>query len=174
MGYSGYHLGSVFYLDACMPPPDPKLLSFQPLFYSPLTVFEVPHSAALNQQLMAEATAMRQLSEGVSVSNVDGWHSDFDLFDRKEPGCKLLCQHIRTSIEQTTRVRCCPTSTSNRPSRKSKVGSISCNRVDSIRHMNTPAGLGQAVITSMCPWETVNSVAALSFWIPGWTFTRWG
>lgn len=86
-----------------MPPPDPKLLSFQPLFYSPLTVFEVPHSAALNQQLMAEATAMRQLSEGVSVSNVDGWHSDFDLFDRKEPGCKLLCQHIRTSIEQTTR-----------------------------------------------------------------------
>lgn len=86
-----------------MQTPDPKLLSVQPLFFSPLTVFEVPHAAALNQQLLAEAAAMRQSSEGVSRSNVDGWHSEYDLFDRKEPGCKLLCQHIRKAVEQTTR-----------------------------------------------------------------------
>ncbi len=82
---------------------DLKLKSIQPLFFSPLAIFDVDGAAQLNHQLMAEATAMRAASSGLQRSNIDGWHSENDLFDRKEAGCRALCQHIKAAIEQVTR-----------------------------------------------------------------------
>lgn len=80
-----------------------KLQGMQPLFYSPLTVFELQDAATLNAQLLAEAGAIRAQSPGVERSNWHGWHSNDDFFERSEPGCRTLRQHIVEAIQLCTR-----------------------------------------------------------------------
>jgi uncharacterized protein (TIGR02466 family) len=79
-----------------------KFQGIQPLFYSPLSIFQVENSADLNSQLLAETTARRENSPGLQRSNIRGWHSEDDFFDRLEPGCRTLRGHILAAIRTCT------------------------------------------------------------------------
>lgn len=79
-----------------------QLQRFEPLFYSPLLVFQLPDAAALNQRLLAEAAAMRAASPGLERSNQNGWHSNDDFFERTEPGCVELRSHMVEAVRQAT------------------------------------------------------------------------
>lgn len=79
-----------------------QLQRFEPLFYSPLLVFQLPETAAMNKRLLAEAAAMRAASPGMERSNQNGWHSDDDFFERTEPGCVELRGHMLEAVRQAT------------------------------------------------------------------------
>lgn len=78
------------------------------LFASPLFSFRVPEAHALNVRLLAEVAALRQVDAGVGRSNLGGWHSSFDLFEREEPGCAELCGVLVAAVHQAT-LRVAPT-----------------------------------------------------------------
>lgn len=80
-----------------------KLQSVQPLFYSPLSIFEVDSAEALNRMLLTEIAGIRSHSEGLSRSNWNGWHSEDDFFQRCEPACHELRQRIVEAIRTLTR-----------------------------------------------------------------------
>lgn len=85
--------------------PSLSLRSVEPLFFSPLLVFELAHAAELNAQLKAEALARRAASKGLSRSNIEGWHSEDDFFERDgqaEPGCAALRTQIIEALRQAT------------------------------------------------------------------------
>jgi uncharacterized protein (TIGR02466 family) len=74
----------------------------QPLFYSPLTVFEVDEAKTLNKLLLEEITTHKEKSPGLDRSNWRGWHSEDDLFKRTEPGCQALCAHMLEAVQAST------------------------------------------------------------------------
>ena len=78
------------------------LQSLEPLFHSPLVTFEVPGAAALNERLIDEIAAIRAASPGVQRSNQNGWHSNDDFFERKEPACRELIAHLVEAVRQAT------------------------------------------------------------------------
>jgi len=80
-----------------------KLNSVTPAFSSPILSFTLPDAIELNQQLISEAEAMRATSKGVVRSNQQGWHSESDLFARKEEGIKKLCGHIIKAFNTATK-----------------------------------------------------------------------
>jgi uncharacterized protein (TIGR02466 family) len=80
-----------------------KLQGMQPLFYSPLTVFELQESEALNNLLLNEIALRQSNSPGLDRSNWRGWHSEDDFFLRTEPGCQSLRTHIFEALENCTR-----------------------------------------------------------------------
>lgn len=79
-----------------------KQRSLLPLFYSPLLVFEVPNSPALNQSLLRDIAPIKQSTPNVGRSNRGGWHSADDLFDRPEQSFRQLCLHIKEAIGSAT------------------------------------------------------------------------
>jgi len=80
-----------------------KLQGMQPLFYSPLTVFELEDSESLNTQLLKEIAIRKAASPGINRSNWSGWHSEDDFFARTESGCATLRNHIVEAIQLCTR-----------------------------------------------------------------------
>jgi len=80
-----------------------NLTNIHPLFFSPLLTFDLAEHLSLNHVLRAEIAHLRAASPGVQRSNVRGWHSDDDLFERKEPGLQVLCGHILNAVQQATR-----------------------------------------------------------------------
>ena len=80
-----------------------KLQGMQPLFYSPLTVFELEDAAALNSQLLSEIATLKAQSPGMERSNWRGWHSDDDFFQRSEAGFQALRSHIVEATQLCTR-----------------------------------------------------------------------
>lgn len=79
-----------------------RLDALEPLFFTPLAVFNLPDAAALNARLLEEAFALRASSDGQQRSNQNGWHSADDFFDRTEPGCSELQTHFLEAIRQAT------------------------------------------------------------------------
>jgi uncharacterized protein (TIGR02466 family) len=79
-----------------------KLQGIQPLFYSPLTVFELEKAETLKSQLLTEISVRRADSPGLDRSNWRGWHSEDDFFERTEPGCQTLRNHILEAIQICT------------------------------------------------------------------------
>ena len=82
--------------------PTIKNIGLQPLFFSPLSIFELPNSEDLNEALLKEAYQLRNQSHGLSRSNISGWHSDDDFFIRSEPCFRKLQEEIIEAIRQTT------------------------------------------------------------------------
>lgn len=80
----------------------PHLDALEPLFFAPLAAFHLPDAAGLNTTLLAEAIAMRAASPGQQRSNQNGWHSNDDFFDRREPGCRALQGHMLDAVRQAT------------------------------------------------------------------------
>jgi len=74
----------------------------QPLFYSPLSLFEVDDAQPLNSRLLAEIADRKAASAGLARSNWNGWHSEDDFFLREEPGCELLRTHMLEAVRQCT------------------------------------------------------------------------
>jgi uncharacterized protein (TIGR02466 family) len=78
------------------------LQGMQPLFYSPLTMFEVDNAVDMNAQLLEEIADRQAQSPGLDRSNWRGWHSEDDFFERKEPGCLTLRGHILEAVRACT------------------------------------------------------------------------
>ena len=73
------------------------------IFPTPLLRFDVADAAKLNRSLLKEI-ATRQAAEGGMIkSNRKGWHSDRDLFDRKEPAQAALAQLVLRMMAQATK-----------------------------------------------------------------------
>jgi uncharacterized protein (TIGR02466 family) len=83
--------------------PQIRIKSFQPLFYSPLVIFEIDDAVDLNRQLLQEAYERRIASPGVERSNFNGWHSEDDFFERTEPGARALHVQIASAVQACTR-----------------------------------------------------------------------
>lgn len=64
------------------------------LFVSPLIGFIHPQANELNSHLWQDGCALREEQKGMKRSNVYGWHSDIDLFQRPEPSFKALREWI--------------------------------------------------------------------------------
>jgi len=79
-----------------------KLAHVQTLFPTPLVTFLVDDAEALNRDLRREIEARRANEQGAVRSNRQGWHSDYDLFRRKEKAQAKLAGIIREAVEQAT------------------------------------------------------------------------
>lgn len=79
-----------------------KLAHVQMLFPSPLVTFQVDDAESLNRELLTEIEKRRASEEGAVRSNRQGWHSDYDLFRRKEKAQARLAAIIREALEQAT------------------------------------------------------------------------
>lgn len=66
-------------------------------------LFEVDDAAKLNKMLLAEIAARQKVEGGMTKSNRKGWHSERDLFDRKEPGHAKLAQLLLRMMARATK-----------------------------------------------------------------------
>ena len=73
------------------------------LFPVPLLTFQLADADALNAQLIAEVAARRKSEPGIERSNRYGWHSEPDLFQRKEPGHSALAAELRAMLTAATK-----------------------------------------------------------------------
>ena len=80
-----------------------KLQGIQPLFFSPLSVFELEEAVALNVQLCTDIALLKAKSAGMERSNWGGWHSNDDFFERNEASFQTLRNHILSAIQNTTK-----------------------------------------------------------------------
>lgn len=79
------------------------LTSADDLFPTPLLRFEVAEADKLNRALLQEI-AKRQADEGGMIkSNRKGWHSERDLFERKEPAHSALAQMLLRMLAHSTK-----------------------------------------------------------------------
>ena len=81
---------------------DFALKSVDELFPTPLLRFEVKNAAELNKALLKEIAARRAAEGSLKKSNRNGWHSDNDLFQRKEPAQAALAQMLLRMIAKST------------------------------------------------------------------------
>src|SRR4029453_15401261 len=80
-----------------------KLKSAEDLFPTPLLRFEVGDADKLNRALLKEIAQRRAAEGGMTRSNRKGWHSERDLFERKEPAQSSLAQLILRMLAQATK-----------------------------------------------------------------------
>ncbi|MES2904917.1 MAG: TIGR02466 family protein [Pseudomonadota bacterium] len=69
------------------------------LFPVPLVTVRLRKAEALNARLIEEIAARRTVEPGVGRSNLYGWHSANDLFDRPEPGHAALAAELKAIVE---------------------------------------------------------------------------
>jgi uncharacterized protein (TIGR02466 family) len=79
-----------------------RFKAMQPLFYSPLAMFELDDAQTLNAQLLVEIEVRRNNSPGLDRSNWQGWHSKDDFFERSEPACLALRSHMLEAVRVCT------------------------------------------------------------------------
>jgi len=71
-----------------------------PLFASPLFMSRPPGTEALRAELRAQIQSEARASAGVQRSNIGGWHSQSDLFERAEPCFVALKELVFSSFRQ--------------------------------------------------------------------------
>ena len=72
-----------------------KVKKTDPLFSTPLCLFEIENSADLNKKLISESRAWRKQEKGANVSNQgDSWHSPDGLMMRGDPGFSEISKMI--------------------------------------------------------------------------------
>ena len=69
-------------------------------FKTPVYVIKPKFSESLLNELEADIYKIQSNSPSIEVSNINGWHSETDLFTRKENSIKTLCGVLMT---ETTR-----------------------------------------------------------------------
>jgi uncharacterized protein (TIGR02466 family) len=79
-----------------------QLTQINPLFYSPLIVFNNEELLYINSIVWHEIEQRMTAEIGVDRSNWGGWHSDDDFFDRSEQGHVTLQTLILDAIQQAT------------------------------------------------------------------------
>ena len=80
-----------------------KLQSAEDIFPTPLLRFEVDNADKLNRALLKEIAKRHAAEGGMTKSNRKGWHSERDLFDRKEPAQQTLAQLLIRMLAQATK-----------------------------------------------------------------------
>jgi len=80
-----------------------KLTSAGDIFPTPLLRFDVADADKLNKDLLKEIAKRQKAEGGMTKSNRKGWHSDRDLFERKEPAHAKLAQLILRMLAQSTK-----------------------------------------------------------------------
>lgn len=68
------------------------------LFPVPLVTVRLEDAAALNKRLHSEIDHRRMVEPSVDRSNLYGWHSGLDFFDRPEPAHAELCREIEAMV----------------------------------------------------------------------------
>lgn len=68
------------------------------LFRTPVARFKLPNSEVINPGLEAAIMKRREQDEGMSRSNVRGWHSDRDLQKWPEPEVQELVDSMRSAV----------------------------------------------------------------------------
>jgi uncharacterized protein (TIGR02466 family) len=76
-------------------------------FGSPICWFKLKNSEQLNANLLKDSESWRSVSQGLSLSNKNGWQSEHDLFHRPESSFKALCEVIHQCVLAMTR-KCAP------------------------------------------------------------------
>jgi uncharacterized protein (TIGR02466 family) len=79
------------------------LTSADDIFPTPLFRFEVTDADKLNAALLREIAKRQKAEGGITKSNRKGWHSERDLFDRKEPAQRALAHLILRMMAQATK-----------------------------------------------------------------------
>ena len=69
-------------------------------FKTPVYIIKPKFSESLLNELEADIYKIQSNSPSIEVSNINGWHSETDLFTRKENSIKTLCGVLMT---ETTR-----------------------------------------------------------------------
>jgi uncharacterized protein (TIGR02466 family) len=72
-------------------------------FGSPICWFKLRESQQLNANLLKDCESWRLVSQGISRSNKNGWHSENALFRRPEASFKVLCEAIHQCVLAVTR-----------------------------------------------------------------------
>ncbi|HEX8644810.1 MAG TPA: TIGR02466 family protein [Allosphingosinicella sp.] len=72
------------------------------LFETPLIVDEMPDCTAVNAALRAAILKRREESEGISISNVGGWHSDTQMLDWGGEAARSLSRRIIAAADRFT------------------------------------------------------------------------
>lgn len=72
-------------------------------FPTPIVTYQLDPCDALNHQLVADIAALRAQTGGLTRSNVQGWHSENDLFRRPEASFVDLCKAIRSATMDLTK-----------------------------------------------------------------------
>ena len=79
-----------------------KLHRIEPLFQSPLAVFEIEDCEPLNARLLQEISERRAKEPSLKRSNRLGWHSEADFFRRTEPAHRELARHMQEMVSAAT------------------------------------------------------------------------
>lgn len=72
-------------------------------FATPIVSYPWPDSDDLNRELAKIILAAEKKEDGITRSNVGGWHSATDFFEWKEPSIKALGERIRQMTMAITR-----------------------------------------------------------------------
>ena len=82
-------------------PPRPKR-QVGAVFETPVVVEEVANPAELNEALKAAILKRQAEHEGISISNIGGWHSDTAMLEWGGEAARALCQQIIALADDTT------------------------------------------------------------------------
>lgn len=80
-----------------------SLDSMDQVFPLPIIRFDVAEAAGLNAALRSEIAARRKAESGTSHSNIGGWHSTRDFFERPEPAHRALAMDLLRMMAEVTR-----------------------------------------------------------------------
>jgi len=72
------------------------------LFETPLIIDEIPGSAGLNAALRSAILKRQQEDQGLSISNVGGWHSDTQMLTWGGEAAQALNQRIVAAVDRFT------------------------------------------------------------------------
>ena len=76
-----------------------KIIKSDPLFSTPLSIFEIDDSSNLNKKLISESRSWQKEKKSANVSNHgDSWHSPDGLMTRTEPGFAKTCPLSTSSL----------------------------------------------------------------------------
>lgn len=81
----------------------PKRIAQIDAFTSRIEAYVVPDHEPLNAHLIEAIAAIRHNNPGMEASNREGWHSERDFFQRREPCFQILQGHFMAAIAQSIR-----------------------------------------------------------------------
>jgi uncharacterized protein (TIGR02466 family) len=72
----------------------PKHVKIHTFHVPTIDEFDIPDAEKLNSQLIGEIEQLRKEDNGISRTNVSGWHSRINIFERSEPAIMKICRYF--------------------------------------------------------------------------------
>ena len=79
----------------------PKHLKTHAVFAPMVSEYEIPGYERLNRELTRDIRKWSEEGEGITRSNVSGWHSDGNIFKRTEPSFVEICSQFVEACKPT-------------------------------------------------------------------------